>query len=259
MIHDPKTPVPFKPDEDGPVTYLLRVPTVADRSEFRRQLRLVGARSWTLADVVDAAKAAVERLLPGEDEAAERQEATAALDAWLEEIREAAQAWTDERSDENFEALREAMNPKGAVKHVIDVLTALDISTNRPVDPATAERLADMSVFQERQGLVAARMFLVGWEGVENEDGEPVPFKRGLLGLSEATLARIPMLHLLAIGSKVQELLEPAGPKLGNSSSPSGGRSSRKSSSSPKTPRPNGRSPTATSTTAAGSAAAESA
>lgn len=258
MIHDPKTPLPFKPDGDGPVTYLLRVPTVADRSEFQRQLRLAGARFWSLGDIVESAKAAVKRL-SREENAEERDTCLALLDAWLEEVRAAAQAWDDDRTEANREAFEEAITPKGNVKAILDVLCNPDPETQQIADPTTAERLADLDVFAERQGLVAARMFLVGWEGMENAEGEPVPFKRSLLGLGDDMLALIPRHHLLFLGRQVRDLIQAPGARLGNSSSASGGRSSQPSSPSPKARRPSVRSTTATSTTAPGSAAAESA
>jgi hypothetical protein len=103
------------------------------------------------------------------DAAADGDEGRAALAAW-------AQAWSAALTDPEIAALEEVVT-----RHVA----------------AYREKLADNDMADELRGLAAARLFVVGWEGIAT------PARRGLDGLDEASLAAIPRSHLRAIGETV--------------------------------------------------------
>lgn len=240
ILLDPREPVALQPREGGP-TYLLRVPRVADRAAYRREVAAAGGRQWGHLTLIEDVKATVERLLPGEDDRPEREARVAELDAYAQGVRDAFEAWQADRSTENREALTDALRTSARVDEIVGIV--------RSVDSASARKIADNEVYPQIAGLVAARMFLVGWRDL------PAPFRRSAFGLDDALLDQVPTDDLVAIGQRVAELLEPPQDRLGNSASASGGSSTPTPSPEPSA-APESDPSQATGGTATGSAAA---
>lgn len=222
IVLDPKEPVKLQPRGDDGPTYLLKVPRVVDRATYRREVSAAGGRQWPQLTLIDDVKAVVERLLPGEENAVERDARLTKLDAHADAIKAALEAWQEDHSDENARALVDSLQPDERVSEIVEIV--------RAHDKAVARKIADNEVYPQIQGLVAARMFLQGWQG-----GGLPPFKRSPFGIDDALLDQISTGDLVAIGTKINSLLEPAEARLGNSGSESSGSSSPKSSSDSKT------------------------
>jgi hypothetical protein len=193
LLPDPKAPLRF--EASGGVTYLIRVPTVADLVALDRAWRVLGGRRWTLWQMIDALAAAVRAVLADETDAdrvrhlellAVHRETLVAL---AEEGRSidphddtpAGKAALADWSTRWMEALS---NPDvAALEEVLTVHV-----------PAYREKLADNAIADELRGLAAARLFIVGWEGIA------VAPKRSIDGLDETSLQMIPRYHLAGIG-----------------------------------------------------------
>jgi hypothetical protein len=90
--------------------------------------------------------------------------------------------------------------------------------------------LADIAVYADILGIEAARMFLVGVDGLD------IAFQRDKkTGVPDPILARIDPFHLRLIGAKVEDLMKPNEEEEKNSESPSSGSSDRKTSPEAKT------------------------
>lgn len=227
IIVDPNEPVRLQPREDGPV-YLLRVPRVVDRATYRREVSAAGGRTWPQLTLIEEVKTVVERLLPGDENAADRDARLIELDAHADAIKAALEAWQQDHSDENAKALVDSLQPDERVSEIVEIV--------RRHDTGVARKIADNEVYPQIAGLVAARMFLRDWQG----DGLP-PFKRSAFGFDDALLDAIPTGDLVAIGQKIGSLLEPPETRLGNSASASSGPSSPTSSPDSKTAPAKGR------------------
>lgn len=235
LLHDPAQPVPFQPRDGGP-TYLLRVPTVLDRARFKHAVVKAGARRWGQLDIVASARAAVNRLLAGDDNAADREARLADLNTYAAGIEAAIEVRRAGGGDADLIA---ALQVPPAVEQIMEIVAE--------VDEAVSERLADNLVSNEIAGYVAAKMFLAGWD-------KPGPFKRDpLSGATEPTLAQIEQGDLIAIGNRIGELLEPTADTMGNSGSASSGSPTPKRSGGTKTPHPIAPSPAETAGTSDGS------
>lgn len=242
LLLDPKELVRLQPREGGPA-YFLRVPDVADRAKWKHALITKGARKWSQLDLADACMQAIKRLLPDEEDAPEREARLAEVEAYAQGIRESVAAILEERNEETTKALWAAieMSPR-----LLAIFEAVSLA-----DETLARRAADNAVYAELAGLVAARMFLEGWEG----EGLPF-FRRSKLGLDDAMLRRVPTGDLVAIGERIAGLIEPSPERLGNSGSASSTSSDPKPSREERTPPESIPSPTATTGTSTGSAAA---
>lgn len=203
ILRDPKRPITFRPREDGP-TYLLRVPAVADRARYRHAARAEGARFWPQLQLAALARTAVAKLLDGQPEALG--EANAALDAYTARLEAALER---RKTDQSEAAIGEY---RAAIAFPADLAEILTATADR--DRALAAAFADNGVYWLIAGTVAARLFLVGWDGL----GE---FRRDLRGPDEATLAQIPSGDFEAMALEIEGRLEPSEARLGNSGSPS--------------------------------------
>lgn len=210
ILHHPKSSVVLSL-ADGARVYRLRVPLVADRPAFRHALLEAGGRQWSIANLLGRLADAAARLMPeGDERAAALADLEAMRDALAaagELVRGGASVMADE--------VQEAWRKGTAVTPAVAALERLA----QAQDPGYAAALADNAVYAELRGIVAARMFVVGWEGLDEEPG----FGAG--GLAEPSLALIPLGDLLAIGQRVEELLSPPEGMRKNSASPSGGSS----------------------------------
>ena len=232
IILDPAQPVSYTPREGGP-TYLLRPPTVADRNRYQENLGAEGAKFHPQLSLMDLARAAVLRFTPNKSDASARAEAMAIIDRYCDRLRTAIaerQADETEATDKEF---TEAVPFPDDLEDLIEVL--------RP-DHALRRALGQNAGYWNKAGTEAARLLLIGWEGLGT-------FKRGLGGLPEETLNQIDPNDLAMIGVRVEQLMRPDEARLKNSNSASSGRSGEtKSSSVGKTIRRNGHSQTETAT-----------
>jgi hypothetical protein len=225
ILVDPKEPVALQPRENGP-TYFLRVPRVVDRAKFRHDLLAEGGRQWFNLDLVAHVRDLVARLMEGDEHEPERTARLTELDAYAARVREAANVYNLERTEESLAQLSEAIQQPEPVTAMFKI--AADH------DQGFRDKLADNRVFPEIVGYVAAKLFLQGWEG----EGMPA-FRRSPFGsVEDAVLRPIPTEDMVAIGRRITELLEPAETRLGNSRSASSGDSDQTSSTEEKTPPP---------------------
>jgi hypothetical protein len=216
---DPKVPVRFEPPRqagrDQPIAYLVRPPTVSDIATWDREWRAAGGRTWTVWQLIDALADAVRMALPDPEDPdrvrhladiAEHRDTLAALAMTLPQLDRSDESavadwhrrWSERSADPAIEELSETLR-----RHV----------------PIYAGKLADNDVAGYLRGVVAARLFLVDWEGLP---GHP---RRGLSGLDEASVQMIPRQHLEAIGGFVERLSRPSETEEKNSASPPGGAS----------------------------------
>lgn len=201
LLPDPKAPLRF---EASGVTYLMRVPTVADLVALDRAWRVLGGRRWTMWQMIDALAAAVRAVFQDEADpdrvrhlellAAHRETLIALAEegrsidphdetpAGRQAVADWSERWAAALTDERVAALEEVIT-----SHVA----------------AYREKLADNAAADELRGLAAARLFVVGWEGLSG-----VP-RRTLDGLDEASLQMIPRQHLPAIGAFVDRAGRP--------------------------------------------------
>jgi hypothetical protein len=208
IVHDPAEPVRFQPRDDGP-TYLLRVPKVLDRAKYGHAVRAAGGQRWYVIDLAQTARAGIEALLAGEENATERGNLVAEVDAYTAGIKAAAAAWQADRCEPKAKALAEAFQMSPVLEETWNRVAGV-------YEPLAA-RMADNETYPLIAGLVAARLFLMGWEGLET------PFRRGLAGVPDEVLDTIPSGDLIAIGQRIAELLEPTEARAKNSGSPSSG------------------------------------
>lgn len=202
---NPADIVEYRPRDDGP-TYFLRVPTVADRIKYGHALRARKARFYSNLTLMDQVRNGLLALLPGDENVEAREAGIALLDAYSANLREAIDARQQLKSEETDKAFAEALSFPDELSKLIDEVA----DRYEPLRNA----MADNAVYWSWAGLEAARMFLAGWEGLG-------PFKRGLSGPTEATLAQIPSVDLEMLGVKIEQLMQPDEARTKNSVSPS--------------------------------------
>ena len=135
-------------------------------------------------------------------------------------VDEAAQALQADRNEETRAAFQVAFTAPAVVDEVFRL--------TRQCDQEVAAMMADNDQHALIAGTEAARMFLVGWEGLGR-------FGRGLGGATDASLWQIREGDLVEIGRHIAELLEPRPDVLGNSGSASSGSAAQPSSTTPAT------------------------
>ncbi len=205
IVLNPAQPVEYRPRDDGP-TYFLRIPTVADRIKYSHALRARKARFYGNLLLMDQVRNGLLELLPGDENAEAREAGIALVDAYSANLRETVEARQQVKSEETDRAFTEALKlPDGLVSLMDEVADRYEPLRNA---------LADNAVYWSWAGYEAARMFLAGWEGLG-------PFKRGLSGPDEASLAQIPPMDLEMLGVKIEQLMQPDEARLKNSVSPS--------------------------------------
>lgn len=234
MLIDPRSTHRLEP-EGSDIVYLLRVPTVADRPRYRHAVRVAGGRQWSETQLLDAMADGVREILAEDDP--QREDLLAAITdhhaLWhslYADIRSRAISLDSDR--DGYLARISELKPPAVIRDIEAVV--LDHY------PRYASMVADREVYQEIAAVVAARMFLEGWEGGE------APYTRGRGDPPDDVLWQIPMAHLGAIGREVERLLEPEPDRVKNSVSLSGSAPDQAASNGTGTPRRNGRSRTTT-------------
>lgn len=189
---DLKTPA--RMDVGDGVAYLFRTPTVADAAVYEREVAAAGGRRWSVAQLWGAVEAGLEAIGEHGDVAAAADHVRASRARLAELGAELNVADGEARA----EAMRELMDL------LSDVRTEEIAEAVAAVYPRYARMLGDNMVYQQVRGQVAARLFLVGWEGVDGE------VRRGLSGAGEATLAAIPQARFPDIAAFVEGMLAPS-------------------------------------------------
>ena len=231
IILDPAQPVSYTPREGGP-TFLLRPPTVADRIKYQHALRAQGAQFHPNLVLMELARKALDRLLPAADNPETHAESLAQINDYCDTLKTAIAERQAERTEVTDKAFADAIAFPDNLTILIEALHRGDL--------ALGTALADNAVYWSWAGDTAARLFLVGWEGLGK-------FKRGLSGPTEASMRQIDPNDLAMIGIHVEQLMRPDEDRIKNLDSPPSGHSGEtKSSSAGKTTRRNGHSQDAT-------------
>ncbi|WP_142847231.1 hypothetical protein [Telmatospirillum sp. J64-1] len=216
---DPKQPVSLVPmgEEAKPEqerrTYLLRVPGLSDRAALQRAVRLAGGRQHPPLAMLAALRRGMEEIYGDprdESEAAAKSNLLALIDADEEALRVVWETAKDQ-SEDGRAAFVEALAALSRAEAELLPLSNMIEQAYRPY----AEMRADNEAYNGIYSIEAARLLLDGWEN------GPAEFRRGRTGVPDDLLARIPEMHLLQIGAKVQEMLRVSDTEAKNSVSPS--------------------------------------
>lgn len=230
IILDPAQPVSYTPREGGP-TFLLRPPSVADRNRYQENLGAKRAKFHSQLSLMELARAAVIRFTPSESDAESRATAMALIDGYCDRLRAAIAEREAEKTEATDKEFIEALAFPDGLEALIDVVCD---------DPPLGRALGQNAAYWNMAGTEAAKLFLIGWEGLGK-------FKRGLGGLPEETLNQIDPNDLAMIGVEIEKMMQPDEARIKNSDSPPSGHSEEtKSSSAGKTIRRNGHSQGAT-------------
>lgn len=224
---DPKTPARLVLDERAGKALLFKVPTVVDGPLYERAVIAAGGKRWSLTQRIHALADGVNAILEGEEHAAERLPIVAELQALeLQAAEVIAQARTVQGLDDEQRVswlVRLSEIESSARLAEIEAVVA-------PRYPRYNALLADNQVYSMIRGIAAAKLFLVGWEGIK------APVERTLEGVSESTLAHIPRRRFAEIGAFVDGMLAPTEDEAGNSESPSPGLSAATTSTAASKP-----------------------
>ncbi len=182
-----KETVRFSPsgEEDGPsehpITYSLRVPTVYDRARLRRACLARGARHWSDLEMMAVLEAGVRALLKDEADGELRESFLADIEAYT------AHLVTGDEVPPELKAR----------------IAEIEAAVARGYGPY-AERVADRTYWADILPLEAARLFVVGWQGLDGT------CETGPDGLTDAALDHIPRPHLTPLGLKALSLFGPS-------------------------------------------------
>jgi hypothetical protein len=214
LLRDPAKPVAFQPRPDGP-TYQLKVPTTEDIGAYLE----VTPSQWSETQIARSARHAVETTLAGAEHEEERTRLVAVLDGYLERFDEAFRLQQEGDQAAAEEAFSGLLDRPYEVEEIIERFRARD--------PQLRRRLGQNKAFPFQRGLVAARMFLVGWKGGSHL-GE---FRRDPFdGAPESVLRQIDPSDIVAIGTQVNRMMTPSEELIKNSDSDSSGEADQKSS-----------------------------
>lgn len=204
--------------------YYFRVPRVADRPAFRHALSEAGARQHSDLDLMDTMRSFIARHLAADEDAAQRERLLGIVDAHVSKI----EGFRDQVSLGAFTYPaghdREGEQDADAFLHAFQA-AFMPSEEMKELELAVAEfcpryrlQCADKAVFGQRRGLVAARLFLTGWNNVFRADnGDPVEFKAGRDGrVLESLLDHVPTAHLVELGARLDGMMEPGDTKRGN-------------------------------------------
>lgn len=214
----------WQPVPEGAV-YLLRVPSVDDRTEWQRMIDLRGGRQVFPAMLVDEVERAVTALLPDGDDPL-RALHLATVEAYRGRMDEAAALIRAQHFDPtvNLEGVPALLAPSPEFEELLEAI--------RPGWPAYDRLVADRKAWPKIAGVAAARLFLTGWEG----EGLP-PFQKGLSGgAGEASVAALPPFVIEALAWEIDRLSAWDWRTLGNWSAGSGTRPGPQPSDSTATP-----------------------
>ncbi|HYE49590.1 MAG TPA: hypothetical protein VEB20_08365 [Azospirillaceae bacterium] len=220
--------IPFTPDDQSAlaegrrVVYQIRVPSVSEEARYERLVAEAGGRQWTLPQLLVTLVEGVKAILPDPDDA-ERAAILAEIDGIRGRLIEAGERVKVARAD----WLRATPPDAAALQPMAEALAAWSAAVADPRllelieivsahHPRLAGMAADNRTWPLVRGAVAARLYVVGWEGL------PHACRTGLTGLKEESVRAIPPAHREAIGHFVDGLFGPTEVEAKNSESPSG-------------------------------------
>lgn len=237
MFLKPGETVEVRPNGEGkdPV-YRLRAPLVYDRVKLLAAVTRQGGREHNRVDLLRALRRDVLHFM-ADSPADDRDRVIGMVDAALAKWRDFGRRANEgefkivNREDE-AEAQAKAQAVTAAFDEVLageDGLAAVE-GQLRQAGGVYANACAEAAVFQEIFAIEAARLFLVGWDGLKAD------FRRGQEGVPDAVLMALPAAHLAVIAARVEALLKPDEETAKNSAGPSSGAADRSPSTARKTP-----------------------
>lgn len=210
--------------------YVLRQPSIADLSTYKRAVRRAGGRNVALGDkllLIEAGLKAIAAAQGGDDPVIEQSlgvvaDAKARLVAFIGDMQ--AGAFEGEPDATFVQAADEALTWSAELQHIASVV-------ERHHAPY-ADALADAEVYPEIAGRVALELFLEAAEGLS------APVKRGFNGLAAETIDAVPLGDLPLIHARFQAEIQVSESEKKGSRSPTSGDDARSSSAATSTERP---------------------
>ena len=231
ILNSPTDVHRLQPDEGSPVAYNLRIPSILDRVKFRHAVRTEGAKQWSQIQMLGVLEDGLKQIMTEPEDHAVRDEHLGVIAEYRARVMAAVDEYRDIPAfgDDDQEAQVKFMNDLVERMRPPPVLLEIERVVADHYIPY-ARMVADREVYQQLAGLIAARQFLVGWEGID------APFKRTRLGVPDEVLGAIPSRHLIVIGTQIQELLEPSMERLRPLASRSGSEPDQPASNGTETP-----------------------
>lgn len=206
------------------VTYHLRKPDLGERSSFKAAITSVGGQQPNKYALVDLMEQGVEAIYEAGADKEDRDRAVATIKEYRKNLADALknfEAAGPEKKDKDNQDFVDAIQGSVAFRELQQIM----FKHYKPF----ADLVGEQTVFTEKVGLVACRMFLVGWSGL-NE-----PFSRKLGIVQDEVLEPIGSRDFAAIGEQMFATLEPSKAQLGNSPSAAGGSADQTASSEAST------------------------
>lgn len=239
ILHDPAAPVVFTPSseerkpEAARIVYYLKVPTVADKPAYRHAVIVAGGRTYRDIEMFAAQLVELAAIMCDPADAEQLAELKAVIEARMEAIVEysaryqAGEFETDAELVAAHAELLGAPDPRlGEIERAVMAGSA-----------KYAGMCADRTVYPEIAGIVAARMFLTGWDNID------AAFKRRFgAQVGDDMLQHVEAAHLIEIGRKIGSLIDVTSAKRKNSQSPPSTGSEVATSTAGSTPHPKRRS-----------------
>lgn len=202
MLISARKPLRFTPEhrtgEEKPPVYLIAVPTLLTRADFRREVAAAGLLWHDDSDMFEGLRAAV-RACMDPDTAAET---IAAIDKHVAARREREEAAREAAPGAGAENGTAAPQDDEAFLALGVQVAELEARMQR-VHPPYKRMLAERAHFLAAAPILAAQMFLQGWENAG------VTFERIDGYASDDCLMRLPEEDVRAIGWKVMSLFRP--------------------------------------------------
>jgi len=201
-----KHPIRYTPEhlreQPGAPVYLLKVPTIRDRLAHQRELQAEGAAWQSDEQILAALLQALDRQL----DPPLAQEMRAVLERHAQAKKERAERAADagaaaEQADQA--AAAEHAEQERMFAELTQKVAELEQAMVR-ADPAYRRLVAERAEYMQLAPLIAAQMFLLGWENVEHR------FERLNGRASDDCLMRLPQDHLLLIGWEAIRHFRPA-------------------------------------------------
>lgn len=213
---------------DGAPVYIIEPPTVFTRSEWNRDLLIIGARQVSAADLMVTLRRGIREIVEAGQQAELLEFVQAFEDSSQGVEQEAAEAKAiiDEHGEESPEG-------QAAAQRMIDVLDRHNDLAARMEDleaqmrqmfPPYARKLSDQVFWMENAPIIAARLFLKGGENT----GVEIRRERGRV--PDDVLDVIPRAHLREVGWHAIRIMFPREDDAKNSARPTSAANSRKPS-----------------------------
>lgn len=197
-------PAPAFDDSIASAVYKFRVPTYTEKCRWREELTAAGLRVVTDSQIVAELRRGIDAIVIPDDRPA------------LHEILDLVEAADRRREPRSPELMAEVAQIENAM-----------LGSWKPYDVLCAQQVR----FQQWSGVIAAQLFLVGWENVE-------PAFQQIRGrVPVELLDALPEHDARAVGDKAVSLLAVSKAQIKNSESPSRSASSREISTTATKPQ----------------------